>query len=237
MANKSTVTPQFLLNLARWRARSVDVREIRVDEEGLEAAWTAGHLTREREGHGIWEGAVVFFEPHISFFGGGVVAKPAVGIVFIDAMPMEVVARLIDFLFEGGEDVSGDEAIKLSVAEMIGEIEDDALGVESMDGFPEEAGDIVFVEGFWVGEFEFWFEPHADREDGSAFPGEHGCEKFVLGFNGHASQAEEIKGLIDERFEFVSESCIEEEFVHVISDRVEVMRHCSKLLCERRRNE
>lgn len=237
MANKSTVTPQFLLNLAHPGARSVDVREIRVDEEGLEAAWTAGHLAREGEGHCIWEWSVVFFEPHITFFGGGIVAEPAVGIVFIDAMPMEVVARLIDFLFEGGEDVSRDEAIKLTVAEMVGEIEDNTLCVESMDGFPQESGDIFFVKRFRAREFEFRFEPHTYRENGGAFPGEHGSEKLVFGFDRHASQAEEVERLIDERFEFVSKSGIEEEFVHVISDWVEVMRHCSRLLCERRRNE
>lgn len=57
------------------------------------SVWTAGHLSREREGLLRRKVVFGFLGPQVSFFIRGIVGQPAVHIIVIEAMPMQEMAR------------------------------------------------------------------------------------------------------------------------------------------------
>ena len=60
----------------------------------------------------------------------------------VGTIPMQVVVGIIDFLFGRRQDVTIDERVELPVGQVVGEIEDHALLIESLDHTRQPVGQL-----------------------------------------------------------------------------------------------
>ena len=80
---------------------------------------------------------------------------------------------------------------------MIGKVQNDSLVIKPIDGVDENRADFLIRQRIGRGQGELGFEPMADREDGSFFPGQHGCQKFVFGLSGQPIGVDQTDRLIE----------------------------------------
>ncbi len=76
-----------------------------------------------------WRLDPCFFAVLQPFSTRSVESQPSIDVVIIEATPMEKVSWQVDLLFPCGKDISVDDAIELSVVEMLSAFEDDSLVV------------------------------------------------------------------------------------------------------------
>lgn len=78
----------------------------------------------------------VFFLPLLALAVGCVVPQPTLHIVLLQAMPVKIVTMVRDTLLVRGKNVSRNETVELAVAEVVSQIEDDTLLIQSRNRLP-----------------------------------------------------------------------------------------------------
>jgi len=93
---------------------------------------------------------------------------------------MKEMAWTGNFLLVDREDISHQEAVKLSVAQVVGEIQRDLLAVKQVDCSPKNRVDLFVAEGLGSRKNQLGLEPFANREGGSPFPCQDRFEELVF---------------------------------------------------------
>lgn len=148
---------------------------------------------------------VVFHRPIGSLSVGGVKPEPRFFIVGVEALPLQRVAtgQLHHFFF-GRQNVSGDQAVQLSIRKVARLQQHDPF-------FEQQVNDAIqFCRQFEVvhlvvgDQFQFGRKPLADWEHGCFLPSQHRRQKLVFMNGGHAIEVDQKNGFVEIRFHLIA---------------------------------
>ena len=83
---------------------------------------------------------------------------------------MQIVSVIGDAFLVGREDIPRDQAIELSIAQVVGQVQDDPLFVEFLDRLPENTPQLSIIQRLRIRKFQFGLKPLTDREGWSTLP-------------------------------------------------------------------
>ena len=84
--------------------------------------------------------------PFITLLLGGIVSQPAIDIVIVQAVPVEKIPGSRYLLLIDRKDVTHQQTIELSIAQVVGKVQRDLLAVEQLDGLPKQFRERRIIE-------------------------------------------------------------------------------------------
>lgn len=159
--------------------------------------------------------------PQLALLVGCVVREPDFRLAFdVEKVPVKVIPRQVELLFGRRENVAEDQAIKLPVAQVVGEIEDDSPGVEPLDRLREQRAKLLIVELIGRRQSQLGLEPLRDRQDGRSLPRQHLGQELILIRRRQAAAIENVDGLVQERLQLVAQPSVEQQLIDFLRLRV-----------------
>ena len=112
--------------------------------------------------------------PTVSFLGRCIISQPWVWLgVPVQAVPMKIVLRQVEFLLFCRQDISYDQAIEFPIRKVIGVVEYDVIVVELVQRIPKQIVQFLICKVIWIWQFKLRFKPGTQGQERSPFPGEH----------------------------------------------------------------
>src|SRR5438046_1432705 len=126
-------------------------------------------------------------------------------------MPVEIISRKVQLLLGRRQDVAQDQAIKLPIAQMVGEVEHDAARVEPLDRLREQRAELLVVELIRRRQNQLGIEPLRDRQDGRTLPSQHLGEELILIRRRQTTTVENVNRFVQEGLQLVPQSGVEQQ--------------------------